>query len=96
VTAVVPFDLDGTVPPRGEVEDIGDDGDGFFAYRVFTTEFGLTTCEVESRLLPPGEEPAPGPTPVPLPPALEAAMAAVATLCVAYLLAGRNRIRRAC
>ena len=93
----MPFDLDGTVLRlEAGLKDIGDDGDGYFAYRVFTTEYGLTTSEVESRLLPPGEGPAPGPTPVPLPPPLEAAAVAVATLCVAYLLAGRNRIRRAC
>jgi hypothetical protein len=97
VKATVPFDLDGTVLRfEAGLKAIGDDGDGYFAYRVFTTEYGLTTSEVESRLLPPGEEPAPGPTPVPLPPAPSAAVAAGATLYVAYLVAGRNRIRRAC
>jgi len=97
VTAVVPFDMDGTVLRfEAGLETIGDDGDGYFAYRVFTTEFGVTTSEAESRLLPPGEGPGPGPTPVPLPPPVEAAVAAGATLGIAYLLTGRNRIRRAC
>jgi hypothetical protein len=32
---------------------LGDD-DGYFAYRLFTTEYGLTVSQVESRLLPPG------------------------------------------
>jgi hypothetical protein len=75
---------------------LGDD-DGYFAYRLFTTEYGLTVSEVESRLLPPGApgpnpEPGPGPAPVPLPPAAAAAIAATAALGgVAF---ARRRLRR--
>lgn len=81
VRAELPFTLDGTeLRFQASLDAIGDDGDGFFAYRVFTTEYGLTTSEVESRLLPPGQEPVPGPTPVPLPGPVQATFAAVAVL----------------
>jgi hypothetical protein len=97
VRATVPFDLDGTVLRfQAPLSDIGDEGDGYFAYRVFTTEYGLTTSEVESRLLPPGEDPAPGPVPVPLPPAAQAAAAAVLVLAAAYVMPRRRQIRDAC
>ena len=81
VRAVLPFELDDTVVRfEAALKTIGDDGDGFFAYRVFTTEFGLTTSQVESRLLPPGEEPTPGPVPIPLPAPIAATVAAVVLL----------------
>jgi hypothetical protein len=88
VRAEVPFELDGTrltfdVP----LDVVGDDGDGYFAYRVFTTEYGLTTSQIETRLLPPGEEPVPGPIPVPLPAPLQAAG-------VAVLVLGAGRLAR--
>jgi hypothetical protein len=84
VRAEVPFELDGSelrfsVP----LAALGDD-DGYFAYRLFTTEYGLTTSEVESRLLPPGVEPIPGPgqepAPIPLPPAAPGAVVTLALL----------------
>jgi hypothetical protein len=53
---------------------IGDD-DGAFAYRLFTTEFGATTSEVESRVLP-----------IPLPPAARGVVAAIAMLGAARLV----------
>jgi hypothetical protein len=97
VLAAVPFNLDGTVLRfEAGLRDIGDDGDGYFAYRVFTTEYGLTTSEVESRLLPPGEEPPPGPVSVPLPPPLQGAVAAAAMIFGMYVVSHRSRIRRAC
>jgi hypothetical protein len=97
VRATVPFDLDGNVLRfEAGLKDIGDDGDGYFAYRVFTTEYGLTTSEVESRLLPPGEEPTPGPVTVPLPPAAQAAAAAVALLAAASVVTRRRLFRHAC
>jgi hypothetical protein len=75
---------------------LGDD-DGYFAYRLFTTEYGLTVSQVESRLLPPGQpgpnpDPGPRPAPVPLPSSAAAAIAATAALgAVAY---ARRRLRR--
>jgi hypothetical protein len=97
VRAAVPFDLDGTTLRfRAALSEIGDEGDGYFAYRVFTTEYGLTTSEVESRLLPPGEGPTPGPVPVPLPPAAQAAAVAVLVHAAASALPRRRRIRSAC
>ena len=87
VRAVLPFELDDTVLRfQAGLNTIGDDGDGFFAYRVFTTDYGLTTSQVESRLLPPGEEPTPGPVPVPLPGPLAATVVAVVVLGVARTL----------
>lgn len=87
VRAEVPFQLDETwLTFEASLADIGDEGDGYFAYRVFTTEYGLTTSRVETRLLPPGEEPGPipgpgpGPVPVPLPAPLHAAVVAVLVL----------------
>jgi hypothetical protein len=74
---------------------LGDD-DGYFAYRLFTTEYGLTVSEVEARLLPPGEpgpgtDPGPRPAPMPLPPA-----AAAAALTAAIFCAGTAARRFAC
>jgi hypothetical protein len=97
VRAAVPFGLNGTTLRfQATLRDIGDDGDGYFGYRVFTTEYGLTTSEVESRLLPPGEGPTPGPVPVPLPPAARAAAAAAALLAAACVVPRCRRIRSAC
>jgi hypothetical protein len=81
VKATVPFTLDGTeLRFEAPLAAIGDD-DGYFAYRLFTTEYGLTTSEVESRVLPPGE---PGPKLIPLPPAAWSAAAAAAMLATAH------------
>jgi hypothetical protein len=77
----VPFELSGNelrfVTP---LASIGDD-DGAFAYRLFTTEFGATTSEVESRVLP-----------IPLPPAVPGAMATVVLLASARLLRRRGSL----
>ena len=82
ITAAVPFTLtDRTLRFEAPLAALGDD-DGFFAYRLFTTDYGLTTDEVESRLLPPGEDPDPPPTAIPLPPALSAALIATLLLLV--------------
>jgi len=86
VKATVPFSLDGSeLRFEAPLAAIGDD-DGYFAYRLFTTEYGLTTSAIESRLLPPGEPgPGPGPTPIPLPPAVWAGAAAAAMLAAAHV-----------
>ena len=87
----VPFELNGReLRFEAPLAAIGDD-DGYFAYRLFTTEFGLTVDEVESRLLPPGEDPGggPGPAPIPLPPAAPAALVAAAVLATAWRVAWR-------
>lgn len=93
VRTTVPFEMHGTRLSFGAtLDDIGDDGDGYFAYRVFTTDFGLTTSEVEMRLLPPGQEPipGPGPAPVPLPGALPAAAATAMMFGAAWALRRRT------
>lgn len=98
VRATVPFNLDGTrLSFEASLADLGDDGDGYFAYRVFTTEFGLTTSELEMRLLPPGElppgqEPPPGPgtTPIPLPGPLKGVAVTAAVLGVGWVLRQRG------
>jgi hypothetical protein len=94
VRAEVPFRLeDNELTFEAPLGTIGDEGDGFFAYRVFTTEFGLTLSSIESRLLPPGEEPTPGPVPIPLPGALPAV--AVAALLLGGGSLSRSLVRRA-
>ena len=94
VRAELPFLLVGNeLTFDAPLDVVGDDGDGYFAYRVFTTEYGLTTSMVESRLLPPGEEPVPGPTPIPLPAPLHATIVAAGVLASAAL-ARRLRPRR--
>ena len=94
VRAELPFLLVGNeLTFDAPLDVVGDDGDGYFAYRVFTTEYGLTTSMVESRLLPPGEEPVPGPTPIPLPAPLHATIVAAGVLASATL-ARRLRPRR--
>lgn len=93
VRAEVPFELVGTeLRFQARLAEVGDEGDGYFAYRVFTTEYGLTTSEVESRLLPPGEQPTPGPIPIPLPAALPATAAAGVTLLVGAWLVRRQQL----
>ena len=95
VRAEVPFQLDGAeLSFSADLSALGDDGDGYFAYRLFTTEFGLTISEVESRLLPsdeepppgPGPGPGPGPDPVPLPAPLHAAAATGVLLGAGWLV----------
>lgn len=96
VRAELPFELDGAeLRFEAPLGDIGDEGDGYFAYRLFTTEFGLTTSEVETRLLPPGEEPVPGPVPqpIPVPPPLHACGAAVFLLTLGHFIR-RQALRR--
>ena len=86
VRAEVPFELDGAeLTFTAHLSHLGDDGDGYFAYRLFTTEFGLTTSEIESRLLPPGQEPGPGPVPIPLPASLHATAITAALLGCLWL-----------
>jgi len=81
VRATVPFELNGTrLRFSASLAALGDDGDGYFAYRVFSTNYGLTTSSIESQVLPPGEEPPPGPIPVPLPASTPAALVAAAVL----------------
>lgn len=88
VLAEVPFRLDGNeLRFEAAFAAVGDD-DGAFAYRLFTTEFGLTTSEVESRVLPPDVEPPPAPPPpvaIPLPPAVHGAFATLALFAAARL-----------
>ena len=86
VTAAVPFTLSGrTLRFEAPLAALGDD-DGYFAYRLFTTEYGLTTDQVELRLLPPGQDPDPPPTAIPLPAAIPAAL-----MSATLLLASRLR-----
>ena len=96
VRAELPFELDGAhLRFDAPLDAIGDEGDGYFAYRLFTTEFGLTTSGVEARLLPPGEEPVPGPVPqpIPAPPPLHAFAAAVLLLGTGQVIR-RQALRR--
>jgi hypothetical protein len=52
VRAVVPFDIDGaTLTFTAPLESLGED-DGRFRYRVFTTEQGATTSEVNAAIIP--------------------------------------------
>jgi hypothetical protein len=92
VKATVPFSLKGSeLRFEAPLAAIGDD-DGYFAYRLFTTEYGLTSSEVERRLLPPGE-PGPQPATIPLPPAIWSAASAAGFLLaarVARRIARRN------
>jgi hypothetical protein len=89
ITAAVPFSLsDRILRFEAPLAALGDD-DGHFAYRLFTTEYGVTTGEVESRLLPSD----PTPAPIPLPPAFPAA-AATALLLGACQLRRRPRRQR--
>jgi hypothetical protein len=84
VIATVPFTLTGReLRFEAPLAALGDD-DGYFAYRLFTTEYGLTVDELESRLLPPGEDPDPDPTPIPLPPALPTAALTTLLLMVRW------------
>lgn len=83
VSAEVPFHLSGReLWFEAPLSAIGDE-DGYFAYRLFTTEYGLTTSEVESHVVPPDE---PGPSPIPLPPASSGAIVAVIALLALRLV----------
>lgn len=95
----VPFELGGReLRFEAPLAALGDD-DGYFAYRLFTTEFGLTVDTVEARLFPPGEgpgeepgeEPGPTPNPIPLPPAAAAALVATAVVAAGRYARGRAR-----
>lgn len=62
----VPYWLDGgELRFNARLSSLGDT-DGYFAYRLFTTEYGLTIDSLESWVLPPGEEPPPGEVPPPV------------------------------
>jgi hypothetical protein len=76
----VAFDLSGTTLRfETPLASIGDDGDGGFAYRLFTTEFGATTSAAESRVLP-----------IPLPPAAHGVAATIGLLGGAWMLRRRG------
>lgn len=83
VSAEVPFQLSGSELRFEAPLSALRDGDGYFAYRLFTTEYGLTTSEVESRLIPPD---GPTPLPIPLPPASSGAAVALIVLAMVRLL----------
>jgi hypothetical protein len=96
VIATVPFTLTGReLRFEAPLAALGDD-DGYFAYRLFTTEYGLTVDEVESRLPPPGEDPGPSPAPIPLPPALSAALATTLLWVAGRLVLRRTDLFRPC
>lgn len=83
VRTEIPFDLDGEdLFFEVSLAALGDD-DGQFSYRVFTTEFGLTTSQVEA---------ATGPSVViPLPPAAWGALASLCAIAVATTVRRRRR-----